>query len=140
MDWNRFGTWIEKKGVKMSPELDKNDYGNKLFKQFRKENPDVTIDESIVPKIRKHLGRTRDARIEDFKKGNATFLLNGQEIQGESGDYSKFMGRVEENEKSKNPSVTKLSHKICEATKGNGKFAAKAHSIIITSEKLVVKK
>ena len=33
-DWNNFLTWLDKKGLKGKPELDKDNKGNELFKQY----------------------------------------------------------------------------------------------------------
>jgi len=49
-DWNAYVTWLEKKGVKGKPELDKNDLGGKIIDENRKEIPTTLVSrETIVP-------------------------------------------------------------------------------------------
>ncbi len=44
-EWNNYVDWLEKKGYKGSPLLDKKETGlaTGLFNQFKKENPNVTL-------------------------------------------------------------------------------------------------
>jgi hypothetical protein len=52
MQWNRFIKFVKDKGVAGSTDLDKRDTdrGRVLFDEFKKANPDTTIDYTIVPR------------------------------------------------------------------------------------------
>lgn len=56
-EWNGYVDWIEKKGYKGSPLLDKKDTGlaNSLFNQFKKENPSVTLSLDHVKSVQSEM-------------------------------------------------------------------------------------
>lgn len=92
-DWNNFLTWLDKKGLKGKPELDKDNKGNELFKQYLKENPNTSLTEKIIPSIRKAYLDLRDDRIKEIKAGKANF----------SGNPEDFMKHIVLNEQTKDP-------------------------------------
>lgn len=62
-DWNNYVNWLEKKGYKGSPLLDKKETGlaRNLFDQFIKENPKSTINYETVKSVQYEMQKLRDA-------------------------------------------------------------------------------
>ncbi len=56
-EWNNYVDWIEKKGYKGSPLLDKKDTGlaNNLFNQFKKENPTVSLSLDNIKSVQSEM-------------------------------------------------------------------------------------
>jgi len=54
-DWNEYIDYLEKKGLKGSPELNKGageeNVGRKVFKQYIKENPKSSLSLEKIPTI-----------------------------------------------------------------------------------------
>jgi len=98
-DWNAYLGWLEEKKLRGKPELDKNDLGNKLFKQYLKENPETTLSVDIIPDVRKEYIKLRDASIQDILSGKISFLGK----KGAGTDTSGFMSHIVQNEKTTNP-------------------------------------
>ena len=91
--WNNYLTWLDKKGMKGKPELDKGDLGNKLFRQYIKENPDSGLSEKVIPSIRKAYIELRNDRIKEIQAGKAKTSVKVED----------FMKHIIENEKSEKP-------------------------------------
>ena len=70
-DWNNYTSWLEKKGLKGSPALDKSDLGGKMIDLYRKENPDTTVSREIVPAIQQGFSKYRDNAINDLRTHKA---------------------------------------------------------------------
>jgi hypothetical protein len=94
MDWNNYLTWLDKKGMKGKPELDKGDVGNNLFKQYLKENPETSLSEKVIPSIRKAYVDLRNDRLKEIQSGGATTSTVNPE---------NFMNHILLNEKSDKP-------------------------------------
>ena len=72
-DWNNYVSWLEQKGYKGSPLLDKKDTGlaTSLFNQFRKENPTATISLDNVKSVQSEMERLAEAaRQLEARRGN----------------------------------------------------------------------
>lgn len=98
-DWNDFLGYLDKKGVRGKPELDKGNLGNQYFQQYLKENPKTSLSVEIIPEIRKQYIAERDRGIADIKAGRG-------ELMGKSGpdvDVSPFMRHIVLNEQSQDP-------------------------------------
>lgn len=56
-EWNAYVDWLEQKGYKGSPLLDKKDTGlaDGLFNQFKKENPSVTLSLDHVKSVQNEM-------------------------------------------------------------------------------------
>lgn len=105
-DWNKFLKWMESKGVKGKPELDKGDLGNKYFKQYIKENPQTSLNESVIPLIRKEYVKLRDEGISEILGGKTVFNLpDVGEVKGDAAKpyLHRYMGHILTNEKSDKP-------------------------------------
>jgi hypothetical protein len=93
LDWNDFLGYLDKKGVRGKPELDKGDLGNKYFQQYLKENPNTSLSEAIIPQIRKAYMNLRNENLENIKTGKISY----------QGAPETFMNNIVLNEKSANP-------------------------------------
>ena len=104
-DWNKYLDYLEEKGVKGSPELDKGGLGNKYFQEYIKANPETSLSASVIPKIREAYKELRNVNIEQIKKGKSVYKneKTGKEYTGESVDFSDFMPHIVKNEQTKDP-------------------------------------
>jgi len=75
-EWNKYLDWLEKKGMRGKPDLDKNDLGGKMIDAYRKENPTTPIRREIIPAIQKDFSKYRDWSLERVKEGK-TVLAPG---------------------------------------------------------------
>jgi len=94
-NWNKYLDWLDKKGMKGKPELDKGGVGNKLFKQYLSETADAKLSEKDIPVIRQAYKEMRDQGIKDQKEGKIAF---GTGVTAEN-----FMSHIVANEKTSNP-------------------------------------
>ena len=72
-EWNAYVDWIDKKGYKGSPLLDKKDTGlaSSLFNQFKKENPNTTISLDHVKAVQSEMETlANSARNFEARRGN----------------------------------------------------------------------
>jgi len=81
-EWNAYVDWIDKKGYKGSPLLDKKDTGlaNNLFNQFKKENPNTTISLDHVKAVQSEMeALAQNVRGFEARRGNpnADKLMQG---------------------------------------------------------------
>ena len=93
-DWNMYLSWLDKKGMKGKPELDKGGVGNNLFKQYLKETPETSLSEKVIPSIRKAYVDLRNDRLKEIQSGGATTSTVNPE---------NFMNHILLNEKSDKP-------------------------------------
>lgn len=93
MDWNDYLTWLDKKGMRGKPELDKGGVGNNLFKQYIKENPETSLSEKVIPSIRKAYVDLRNDRLKEIQSGKGSY----------KGSPESFMKHIVLNEQSGDP-------------------------------------
>lgn len=93
-DWNSYLTWLDKKGMRGKKELDTGDLGNKLFRQYLKENPNTSLSEKVIPSIRQAYVDLRNDRLKELQSGSATTNTVNPE---------NFMNHILLNEKSNDP-------------------------------------
>lgn len=98
-DWNSYLDYLDTKKVRGSADLDKGDLGNKYFREYLKENPNTSLNENIIPKIREAYLDLRNSQVADIQSGKIGFLGKS----GKDADVSGFMKNIVENEKTKNP-------------------------------------
>jgi len=72
-DWNDYVAYLDRKGLKGKPELDKNNFGFKVLEDYRKENPETTITKETIPVIQKEFSNYRDYSLSKIKAGKAGF-------------------------------------------------------------------
>lgn len=92
-DWNGFLNWLDKKGMKGKPELDKGDLGNQLFRQYIKETPGTSLSEKSIPAIRKAYTELRNDRLKEIQEGKGNY----------EGSPESFMKHIVLNEQTENP-------------------------------------
>lgn len=105
-DWNDFLSWMEQKGVKGKPELDKGDLGNKYFKDYIKSHPETSLSEKAIPIIRQEYVKLRDDNAARILAGKGEFTLPDVGVlTGEAAKkyMDRFMGNILKNEQSANP-------------------------------------
>jgi len=98
-DWNAYLDYLDEKKVRGIDALDKGDLGNKYFREYLKANPNTSLNENIIPKIREAYQDLRNSQIADIQSGKISFLGK----TGKDADVSSFMRHIVENEKTKNP-------------------------------------
>lgn len=98
-DWNDFLGYLDKKGVRGKPELDKGNLGNQYFQQYLKENPNTSLSIEVIPEIRKQYIAERDRGVADIKSGKAKLM----DKSGPDVDVTPFMRHIVLNEQSKDP-------------------------------------
>lgn len=86
-DWNNYVGWLESKGVKGSPELDKNNTGFKYLDEYRKANPNTLLSKESIPQVQNYLQEYRNWVIESHK--NKTRPIQFKEDPGSN--YELFM-------------------------------------------------
>jgi len=69
--WNDYVKWLDSKGMKGHPDLDKNDLGLKMIDQYRKENPKTPITRELVIPIQKEFSKYRDYALGQVDAGKA---------------------------------------------------------------------
>ena len=69
--WNNYVSWLDTKGLKGHPSLDKNDLGGQMIDQYRKENPTTPITREIIPTIQKEFGNYRNWVLGQVAAGKA---------------------------------------------------------------------
>ena len=103
-DWNKYLEYLEEKGVKGSPDLDKGGIGNKYFTEYIKANPGTSLSPAVIPKIREAYTELRNITMEQIKNGKASFKDSKGNVQsGPNTDFTDYMKNVVENEKTKDP-------------------------------------
>jgi hypothetical protein len=70
--WNNYLEWLDKKGLKGHPELDKGDMGGKMIDMYKKEHPESPISREIIPTIQKEFQRYKDWSLGQVKAGKAS--------------------------------------------------------------------
>lgn len=89
--WNKYVDWLDTKGLKGSPSLDKEDFGGKMIDKYKAENPDSPISRDIIIPIQKDFSVYRDYALDKVKKGEMaladgvtpeTFMRNLSVVDG----------------------------------------------------------
>ena len=107
-EWNKFRSWMDINGYTGKPELDKNNYGNNLFKKWQKET-NSPLTEDNIPALRQSIISSIAEQKERILKstGNVKVPLpgTGELVYGEKARpvVDKIGFKMIENEKSKNP-------------------------------------
>ena len=102
-EWNSYIDYAKDKGFAGKAEIDKEGKGNKLFEEWKKQNPKTSISIEDMPSVRKSLIALRNESIENMKTGKGEYMSSKGVQKGPNADYSEFMRHVELNEKSSDP-------------------------------------
>lgn len=70
--WNDYTLWLEKKGLKGHPDLDKNNKSFEILEQYRKENPSTPLTKEIIPVIQKDFQNYRQWVLDKTKLPKGT--------------------------------------------------------------------
>lgn len=97
-DWNDFLKFVEKKGYRGNPELDKGGKGYQLFDEYVKSTPNTSLSRESLPVIRKELLNYRTWALDQNK---STVPGSGKLAAGVN--ENNFMRHVIENEKTGDP-------------------------------------
>lgn len=69
--WNSYVDWLEARGLKGNPSLDKDDFGGQMIDKYKLENPDSPISREMIIPIQKDFSVYRDFVLEDVKNKKA---------------------------------------------------------------------
>ncbi len=72
-DFNNFVGWLDKRGMKGHPSLDKNNLGNNLLKTYIKENPNTSLTPDLVIPIQKDFANYRQWALNNIHSGKGEF-------------------------------------------------------------------
>jgi len=78
--WNSYVDWLDSKGMKGSPELDKGDKGFQMMEEYRKINPSFTIKKDDIGTIQKQLQDYRNFSLDSIKQGKMKISYGGKEM------------------------------------------------------------
>jgi hypothetical protein len=85
-DWNTYTSWLEKKGYKGHPSLDKNDLGGKMIDMYRRESPTTSVSRATIKPIQEELSKYREYSLNLIKNKKA--LINDRWVlPNENLDY-----------------------------------------------------
>jgi len=94
LEWNKYLDYLDEKKVRGTPELDKNDLGNKYFREYIKSNPQTPLAaEDFIPRLRTSYLQLRDYNLGRIRTGKATTTVPEE----------RFMPHIVLNEKSQQP-------------------------------------
>lgn len=78
-DWNLYVNYLEKKGMKGHPDLDKNNLGNTMLAEYIKKNPSTSLTLDSVLPIQKEFSNYRKWSLDQIKQGKGAFALGANE-------------------------------------------------------------
>lgn len=127
--WNQYVDWLESKGMKGSPELDKGDTGFKMMEQYRKENPSFKLTKDDVGVIQQKLQEYRDFSLGNIKENKTKINYGGKEVfykdlnpQQQKDVDENYMGKI------KKTSIDKFPGQFTTSTKFSSEFMSKVNS------------
>jgi len=98
-DWNGFIDYLEKKGMKGKPDLDKGGLGYKMFDDYVKQTPGVSLSRESLPIIRKDLLNYRQWVLNEQQKPESQKVAR----LADNVTPQNFMSNVLANEKTADP-------------------------------------
>lgn len=127
--WNSYVDWLDSKGMKGSPELDKGDTGFKLMEEYRKVNPSFTLQKDDIGVIQERLKDYRNFSLDSIRQGKMKVNYGGKETFFK--DLSPTQQKdVEENYMGKiaKTSIDKFPGQFTTSTKFSSEFISKVNS------------
>ena len=91
--WNKYIDYLEAKGYRGKPELDKGGLGMRLFDEYVKNNPNSGLSREVIPTIRGEMKAHKAMILSQIQKGIGSLKTPN----------APLMGFVDENEKTENP-------------------------------------
>lgn len=101
-DWNDYLSYLDKKGIRGNPSLDKGGLGYNLFDSYVKDNPQTSLNRSLLPSIRKDMLNYRQWALDEQRKP----MLQRAVTLGDGVNNNNFMRHVIDNEKTADPNYT----------------------------------
>lgn len=89
-NWNEYVKFLDSKGLKGHPSLDKDDLGGKMIDEYRKVNPNTTVSREKIKPIQKEFSKYRDWSLAQIKAGKAAFAEGTNEE-----NYMKHLSTVD---------------------------------------------
>lgn len=71
--WNDYTLWLQQKGLRGNPILDKNFYGKQVLSQYMKENPTTPLRHEHIKPIQQDFLKYKDWVVQQVKAGKDTF-------------------------------------------------------------------
>lgn len=72
-DFNKYVAWLDKRGMKGHPSLDKNNLGNNMLAKYIKETPGTSLTlDSVIP-IQNEFTKYRNWSLDQISQGKAAF-------------------------------------------------------------------
>lgn len=71
--WNEFTSYLEKKGLKGNPILDRGEKSFEVLEMYRKENPNTPLTRAHIVPIQEDFGRYRQGIIDKIEKSKASY-------------------------------------------------------------------
>ncbi len=78
-DWNEYILFLEKKGYKGHPALDKNDLGGKMIDLYRQQNPTTSLSREKIKDVQTEFSKYRDYQLNEIKNKRAAFGAGANE-------------------------------------------------------------
>jgi hypothetical protein len=127
--WNQYVDWLDSKGMKGSPELDKGDTGFKMMEAYRKENPSFNLTKDDVGVIQQNLQQYRDFSLSNIKDNKTKINYGGKELfykdltsQQQKDVDENYMGKI------KMTNIDKFPGQFTTSTKFSSEFMSKVNS------------
>jgi hypothetical protein len=127
--WNQYVDWLDSKGMKGSPELDKGDTGFRMMEAYRKENPSFTLTKDDVGVVQQSLKQYRQFSLDNIKQNKTKINYGGNEVfykdltpQQQKDVDSNYMGKIALTAEDKFPGQYTTS------TKFSSEFISKVNS------------
>ncbi len=90
ISWNQYVDFLESKGLKGHPSLDKDGLGNRMIEEYKKVNPNTTLSVDKIIPIQKEFQKYRDWSLGQIKEGKAAF---GEGVNEDN--YMKSLSQVD---------------------------------------------
>jgi hypothetical protein len=127
--WNNYVDWLDSKGMKGSPELDKGDKGFQMMEMYRKENPSFTLTKDDVGVIQQRLQDYRSFAIDSIKQGKMKINYGGKEVfykdlspEQQKDVEQNYMGKIAKT------GIDKFPGQFTTSTKFSSEFISKVNS------------
>jgi hypothetical protein len=127
--WNQYVDWLDSKGMKGSPELDKGDTGFKMMEEYKKQNPSFNLTKDDVGVIQQKLQEYRNFSLSNIKENKLKLNYGGKEVfykdlnaQQQKDVDENYMGKI------KMTNIDKFPGQFTTSTKFSSEFMSKVNS------------
>lgn len=127
--WNSYVDWLDSKGMKGSPELDKSGKGLQMMEEYRKVNPSFTLKKDDIGVIQQRLQDYRSFALDSIKQGKMKINYGGKEMSyneltpAQQKDVDEnYMGKIAKT------AIDKFPGQFTTSTKFSSEFMSKVNS------------